>query len=63
MPARTRWRINTAAVFNPEFVREAADKFGSQCIVRRGDAKWVEMARPGAGRSLRMAGASPQAST
>ncbi|WP_197468943.1 imidazole glycerol phosphate synthase subunit HisF, partial [Oleiphilus sp. HI0125] len=24
--------INTAAVFNPEFVREAAEKFGSQCI-------------------------------
>ena len=25
--------INTAAVFNPDFVREAADRFGSQCIV------------------------------
>ena len=25
--------INTAAVFNPEFVREAAERFGSQCIV------------------------------
>ena len=24
--------INTAAVFNPEFVKEAAEKFGSQCI-------------------------------
>lgn len=31
--------INTAAVFNPEFVREAADKFGSQCIVVAIDAK------------------------
>ena len=33
--------INTAAVFNPEFVREAADKFGSQCIVVALDAKRV----------------------
>jgi len=34
--------INTAAVFNPEFVREAADKFGSQCIVVAIDAKQVD---------------------
>ena len=33
--------INTAAVFNPEFVRQAADKFGSQCIVVAVDAKKV----------------------
>lgn len=33
--------INTAAVFNPDFVREAADKFGSQCIVVAIDAKQV----------------------
>ncbi|MBL1271213.1 MAG: cyclase [Marinobacter maritimus] len=33
--------INTAAVFNPEFVREAADRFGSQCIVVAIDAKKV----------------------
>jgi cyclase len=33
--------INTAAVFNPEFVKEAADKFGSQCIVVAIDAKRV----------------------
>ncbi|MEE8379685.1 MAG: imidazole glycerol phosphate synthase subunit HisF [Gammaproteobacteria bacterium] len=33
--------INTAAVFNPEFVREAAEKFGSQCIVVSIDAKCV----------------------
>jgi cyclase len=33
--------INTAAVFNPEFVKEAADKFGSQCIVVAIDAKSV----------------------
>ena len=33
--------INTAAVFNREFVREAAEKFGSQCIVIAIDAKRV----------------------
>ena len=33
--------INTAAVFNPEFVKQAADKFGSQCIVVAVDAKRV----------------------
>ncbi len=33
--------INTAAVFNPDFVREAADQFGSQCIVVAIDAKQV----------------------
>jgi len=33
--------INTAAVHNPEFVREAAEKFGSQCIVVAIDAKRV----------------------
>ncbi|MFT5219766.1 MAG: cyclase [Planctomycetota bacterium] len=33
--------INTAAVFNPELVRQAADKFGSQCIVVAVDAKKV----------------------
>jgi cyclase len=31
--------INTAAVFNPDFVREAAGRFGSQCIVVAIDAK------------------------
>ncbi len=31
--------INTAAVHKPEFVREAAEKFGSQCIVVAIDAK------------------------
>jgi cyclase len=31
--------INTAAVHNPDFVREAAEKFGSQCIVVAVDAK------------------------
>ncbi|ATG88599.1 imidazole glycerol phosphate synthase subunit HisF [Methylomonas koyamae] len=33
--------INSAAVFRPEFVKEAADKFGSQCIVVAIDAKKV----------------------
>ncbi|HJT43536.1 MAG TPA: imidazole glycerol phosphate synthase subunit HisF [Rhizomicrobium sp.] len=33
--------INTAAVSRPEFVREAAEKFGSQCIVAAIDAKSV----------------------
>jgi cyclase len=36
--------INTAAVFNPEFVREAAERFGSQCIVVAIDAKQVSLA-------------------
>ena len=36
--------INTAAVFNPEFVREAAARFGSQCIVVAIDAKQVSAA-------------------
>ena len=31
--------INTAAVSRPEFVKEAAEKFGSQCIVAAIDAK------------------------
>lgn len=37
--------INSAAVKNPEFVKQAADKFGCQCIVVAIDAKWVN---PGA---------------
>ncbi len=34
--------INTAAVSNPEFVRAAAERFGSQCIVVAIDAKQVD---------------------
>lgn len=34
--------INSAAVANPAFVREAAEKFGNQCIVVAIDAKQVE---------------------
>ena len=37
--------INTAAVKTPEFVREAAEKFGSQCIVVALDAKQVAPGR------------------
>lgn len=33
--------INSAAVFTPDFVGEAADRFGSQCIVVAIDAKRV----------------------
>jgi cyclase len=33
--------INSAAVFNPEFVKQASDRFGSQCIVVAIDAKQV----------------------
>lgn len=33
--------INTAAVFNPDFVAAAAERFGSQCIVVAIDAKQV----------------------
>jgi imidazole glycerol-phosphate synthase subunit HisF len=41
--------INTAAVKNPDFVAEAADKFGNQCIVVAIDAKKVS----GAGETAR----------
>ena len=34
--------INTAAIHNPELVRESAQRFGSQCIVVAIDAKRVE---------------------
>lgn len=33
--------INTAAIYNPDFVKEAADRFGAQCIVVSIDAKTV----------------------
>jgi cyclase len=41
--------INTAAVFNPDFVGEASARFGAQCIVVAIDAKQVS----GAGEPLR----------
>ena len=34
--------INSAAIFNPEFVREASERFGAQCIVVAIDAKRVD---------------------
>lgn len=37
--------INTAAIARPEFVREAAERFGSQCIVVAIDAKRVSPAQ------------------
>jgi len=43
--------INTAAVANPEFVRQAAERFGTQCIVVAIDAKraGVDAKRAGGG--------------
>ena len=38
--------INTAAVHNPEFVGQAAQRFGSQCIVVAIDAKQVDSDAP-----------------
>jgi imidazole glycerol-phosphate synthase subunit HisF len=37
--------VNTEAVKRPEFIREAAEKFGSQCIVAAIDAKQVTPGR------------------
>lgn len=37
--------INSAAVFNPDFVKAASDRFGAQCIVVAIDAKCVS--KPG----------------
>lgn len=33
--------INSAAVRNPQVIREIADKFGNQCVVLAIDAKWI----------------------
>ena len=44
--------INTAAVHNPEFVRSAAERFGSQCIVVAIDAKRVDSTRNHANSNL-----------
>jgi len=38
--------INTAAVKNPDFVRQASERFGSQCIVVAIDAKRVPNSDP-----------------
>jgi cyclase len=37
--------VNTAAVTRPEFIKEAAEKFGSQCIVAAIDAKMADSGR------------------
>ncbi|HAX46444.1 MAG TPA: imidazole glycerol phosphate synthase subunit HisF [Nitrospina sp.] len=44
--------INTAAVHDPEFVRNAAEKFGNQCIVVAVDAKRVESTKKPADSKL-----------
>lgn len=38
--------INTAAVQNPKFVRRAAERFGSQCIVVAIDARRIPFSEP-----------------
>lgn len=40
--------INSTAVFNPEFIREASSHFGSQCIVVAIDAKQTAFTADGA---------------
>ena len=39
--------INSTAVFNPEFIREASEHFGSQCIVVAIDAKQIQFVTNG----------------
>ncbi len=51
--------INTAAIAQPEFVREAAERFGNQCIVVAIDAKAVSPRPVGEGPGMR-AEASPR---
>ncbi len=34
--------LNSAAVKNPQLIKEASEKFGNQCIVVAIDAKWVQ---------------------
>jgi cyclase len=45
--------INTAAIARPEFVREAAERFGNQCIVVAIDAKSVSPLPVGEGPEVR----------
>ncbi len=51
--------INTAAVHRPEFVREAAERFGSQCIVVAIDARRVPGADPAAWEVYTHGGRNP----
>jgi cyclase len=48
--------INTAAVANPEFVRQAAERFGTQCIVVAIDAKRAGIDAKRAGVDAKRAG-------
>jgi cyclase len=48
--------INTAAVQRPEFVKEAAERFGTQCIVVAIDAKRVAVDAKRAGNDAKRAG-------
>ena len=52
--------INSAAVARPDFVREAAEKYGDQCIVVAIDARQTS---PGRGKSSPMAAARAPGST
>ncbi|PLX92277.1 MAG: imidazole glycerol phosphate synthase subunit HisF [Desulfuromonas sp.] len=51
--------INTAAVHHPEFVREAAERFGSQCIVVAIDARRVPDSDPPAWEVYTHGGRNP----
>ncbi|MDT8419190.1 MAG: imidazole glycerol phosphate synthase subunit HisF [Desulfuromonadales bacterium] len=51
--------INTAAVHRPEFVREAAERFGSQCIVVAIDARRVPGSDPPAWEVYTHGGRNP----
>ncbi|MEZ5692173.1 MAG: imidazole glycerol phosphate synthase subunit HisF [Rickettsiales bacterium] len=53
--------INSEAVRRPEFVREAADKFGSQCIVVAIDAKRTKNENSGSGQQTAEPSAVPHA--
>jgi cyclase len=48
--------INTAAVANPEFVRQAAERFGTQCIVVAIDAKRAGIDAKRAGGDVKRSG-------
>jgi cyclase len=51
--------INTAAVHNPEFVKEAAERFGSQCTVVAIDARRVPDSNPQAWEVYTHGGRNP----
>jgi cyclase len=53
--------INTAAVHHPEFVREAAERFGSQCIVVAIDARRVPGSDPARWEVFTHGGRNPTA--